>query len=408
MNARLVLVLVLAFLAAPASAQEARWWRGNTHTHTLWSDGDAAPEMVVDWYHRNGYDFLVLSDHNQIQEGERWFPVTEGPRLTEAHVRSIFNRFGADQVELRETAEGGREMRLLTLAELEARFEAPGEFELIPGEEITAHWTAPPATPGERGVRHPVHVNAVNLAEYVPPRGADSVVDLMNATLAAVAEQAERLGRPILAHLNHPNYGWGVSWRDLAAMRHERFFEVYNGHWQVRNEGDETHPSTERMWDLANARRLTELRLPLLYGVAVDDAHNYYGTLTSQPGRGWVVVRATELSGDAIVEAMQRGDFYASSGVELEDVVVGDGRYEVHVAARDGIETTTRFVGTRRDGTGTGPVGEVLLETQENPAIYRFRGDELYVRAVVESSRVHPNPYRAGDHEMAWTQPFAR
>src|SRR5690606_2452567 len=49
-----------------------RWWKGNIHTHTLWSDGDDFPEMVAEWYRTHGYDFLALSDHNILSEGERW------------------------------------------------------------------------------------------------------------------------------------------------------------------------------------------------------------------------------------------------------------------------------------------------------------------------------------------------
>ena len=40
------------------------WYKGNLHTHTTKSDGDADPEIVVEWYKKHGYDFLVLSDHN--------------------------------------------------------------------------------------------------------------------------------------------------------------------------------------------------------------------------------------------------------------------------------------------------------------------------------------------------------
>ena len=47
------------------------WFKGNLHTHTLWSDGDDYPEMVVDWYKGHGYNFLALSDHNVLQEGQR-------------------------------------------------------------------------------------------------------------------------------------------------------------------------------------------------------------------------------------------------------------------------------------------------------------------------------------------------
>ena len=40
------------------------WWKGNLHAHSLWSDGDDFPEMVLDWYRRNGYAFASLSDQN--------------------------------------------------------------------------------------------------------------------------------------------------------------------------------------------------------------------------------------------------------------------------------------------------------------------------------------------------------
>lgn len=61
------LVAALA-LSAALSAQPAapRWYKGNTHTHTLRSDGDASPEDVVRWYREHGYDFLVITDHNKV------------------------------------------------------------------------------------------------------------------------------------------------------------------------------------------------------------------------------------------------------------------------------------------------------------------------------------------------------
>ncbi|HUF65528.1 MAG TPA: hypothetical protein VMM17_06075, partial [Gemmatimonadaceae bacterium] len=69
-----VVLLTLA-LAAQLGAQEAcrfeagvpdsgSWLQGNTHTHTLESDGDSPPATVVRWYRDHGYNFLVLSDHN--------------------------------------------------------------------------------------------------------------------------------------------------------------------------------------------------------------------------------------------------------------------------------------------------------------------------------------------------------
>ncbi len=399
-----LVALPIHFLCACTSpgepASQATWFKGNTHTHTLWSDGDGAPEVSVAWYKDHGYQFLVLSDHNVFQDTERWFPVAEdgNGRLKPSELDEIIAQFGADSIELREV-DGQRQMRLLTLPELKQRFEDPGKFLLVPGEEVTAAFES-----------FPVHVNAVNIAGVIPALRRDSVVELLNDTLDAIVAHGEEHGQPVLAHLNHPNFGWGVTWQEVASMRADRFFEVYNGHRGVRNHGDSSHPSTEEIWDLALVLRLTELGLPLLYGVATDDAHNYHGAPTSQAGRGWIMVRAQDLESNSLVEAMQRGDFYASSGVTLSDVAPGDRDYRVSIEAAQGVRYTTRFIGTRLIGTRVqenelGPPGEVFLETTNNPAIYTYRGDELYVRAVITSSLDHPNPYAQGDKQTAWTQP---
>ena len=45
-----------------ASEPEPRWWKGNLHTHSLWSDGNDYPEMIADWYRSHGYQFLAFTD----------------------------------------------------------------------------------------------------------------------------------------------------------------------------------------------------------------------------------------------------------------------------------------------------------------------------------------------------------
>jgi hypothetical protein len=378
---------------APAVAT--RWWKGNTHTHTLWSDGNGAPELVADWYRSHGYHFLVLSDHDILSQGVKWYPVRQKGPLTPERLEALRQTYGEDWVVERQV-EGRRLMRLKTLPELRARFEEPGRFLFIQGEEITASF-------GKKAV----HVNGVNLAEVIPPQGGSSIADVMQRNVDAVIEQGRRLGRPTLAHVNHPNYQWALTPQDIAAVEGERFFEVYNGHPAVRNYGDGTHFGTEAMWDIALTLRLVELDLGLLYGLAADDAHRYYawGVGHINPGRGWVVVRAAALSADAIVEAMRRGEFYASSGVTLDDVTHDASRYAVTIEPAPDATYTTLFIGTRMTADGPGRVGEILHRTTDNPAVYAFRGDELYVRAKVTSSRLHPNPYAEGDHECAWVQP---
>ena len=370
------------------------WFKGNTHTHTLWSDGNDFPDMVVDWYKEQGYDFLALSDHNILSRGEKWMKGTaiksrqkgDGPSALEKYRK----RFGEDWVEVR-GEEGDEEVRLRTLDELRSEFEEEGRFLLVEAEEIT-----------DRFERHQVHINALNLEEVIPPQKGTSVVDTMRNNLRMVREQAERLGKPIVAHLNHPNFHFSFTAEQLAEVVEEQFFEVYNGHPGINHLGDETHPGDEQLWDMANAIRLGKLQAAPLYGVATDDSHTYHGGNVS-PGRGWIMVQAERLDANLLMEAMERGEFYSSSGVTLQEVSFRNDILELEIEGDPGVSYTTQFVGTRK---GEGAVaGEEFGETKELQPVYRLRGDELYVRARVTSSRDHPNPSYDGQKEQAWTQP---
>ena len=55
-----------------------KFWKGNLHTHSFWSDGDDFPEMIADWYRRHDYHFLTLSDHNILSEGDKWVATPRG------------------------------------------------------------------------------------------------------------------------------------------------------------------------------------------------------------------------------------------------------------------------------------------------------------------------------------------
>ena len=59
-----------------------------------------------------------------------------------------------------------------------------------------------------------------------------------------------------------------------------------------------------------------------IFGVATDDSHDYkdFHPGMANPGRGWVVVRADELTSDAIVDGLASGEFYSSTGVDLAEV----------------------------------------------------------------------------------------
>jgi hypothetical protein len=136
------------------------------------------------------------------------------------------------------------------------------------------------------------------------------------------------------------------------------------------------------------------------------------------------MVRAAELKTDALIKAMRVGDFYASSGVTLDDVTFANDTLSIRIKAEPGVAYTTRIVGTLEDydqatrevpspkddprpvrTSYSADVGKTLA-TLEGPVVnYALTGKELYARATITSTKPHPNPSYAGQMEMAWTQP---
>jgi hypothetical protein len=407
---RLYVLLTVAFCVSSIFAQEEdtspepRYWKGNLHTHSLWSDGDEFPEMIVDWYVRYGYNFLALSDHNILSEGIRWIPVERAvARSDEGVLERYRKRFGKRWVETRTDEETDElQVRLMPLNEYRSLFERAGEFILMQGEEIS-----------DRAEGKPVHMNATNLKHLIAPAGGETVQDAIRNNLRLVLEQEKETGREMLPHLNHPNFGYAVTAADLAAVVQEQFFEVYNGHPAVNHLGDDDHISIERMWDVANAIRLGELDAEPLLGIATDDSHEYHGKPGSRPGRGWVMVRSRYLTPEHLIKAMKRGDFYASSGVVLEDVEYDTDKrvLSLKIDGKENASYTTEFIATLKPTSERGGVpggDDVGVVVQTSPGLspsYQLSGNELYVRATVNSSLPAEDPVYEDQKRQAWTQP---
>jgi hypothetical protein len=98
-------------------------------------------------------------------------------------------------------------------------------------------------------------------------------------------------------------------------------------------------------------------------------------------------VRAPRLEARELVEALERGDFYASTGVELTDYRASAKQIAITVRPRADAKYRIQFIGKG---------GRVLREIAEPSATYDIRGDEGYVRAkVIESNG-----------RYAWCQPL--
>lgn len=423
------LFYTLIILAVISSCQiaddEAKWLRGNLHTHTYWSDGDDFPESVAKWYKENSYDFLVFTDHNILLETPTKGPVRGSHRLIEGElwqrlskdhpaVEKYTEYFGKEWVDIRPDEDDNVLVRLKPLDEFRHMFEEPGEFMLMMGNEITD--------------QQAVHVVAIHQDEVIPTVGGSTGerAHMIREIVRRVDDYRERSGRNTWPALAHPNFTWAITAEKMLEVEDLRYFELYNGHPAVNNEGDQFRASTERIWDIVLSMRLSSGNGKLLYGLATDDTHNYHSK-GATPGRGWVKVRSNELEAGSILDAIDRGDFYSTTGVTLNDISFNGRELAVDIKPEEGVTYTTEYIGTLAgfdtsstttlDGEGneianttrtySEEIGQVFAVSNALSSSYTFTGNELYVRVRVTSSADQKDRITGEviGKKVAWVQP---
>ena len=388
------LVRVLLFfsflISCDSNSENQQWQKGNLHTHSFWSDGNDFPEMIIQWYKNQGYQFIALSDHNTIAKQERWYELSK--RDIENKVLEKYENAYGDWVETQTDSTGVR-VRLKTFDEYRSKLEEPGRFLIIKSEEVTSSYE-----------KKPIHINVTNIQEKIEPVKGSSVVEIMQKTLDLVHAQREKLGIPMFAHINHPNFGYGISTEDLKKLNGERFFELYNGHPAVNNAGNDEYDSTEIMWDLVNIHYLDQGK-PLLYGIATDDSHHYHNFTAdlSNTGRGWVMVNSKKLETSSLIEAMEKGDFYASTGITIKKYVVTKNQIRVEVEPEQGVHYEILFLGYKDGGEAV----ETLERIKDTKGSYTFQDNDLFIRVKITSDALKESPPNTQETKKAWTQPFS-
>lgn len=301
------------------------FYRGNIHTHTSESDGNAPPSTVLNWFKSNGYQFVAITDHDKL--------TVTPPNISDQN------------------------------------------FVTINGVEVTGRAVS-------RGVGgKPVHVNALcGTKAAAGVRNTDPVLKNIKDNLQAARADGS------ITLLNHPNFGWAISRADLRATTGFDLLEIASGHPEVNDGGDKnrplTRPSAVKLWDeyMTTVGRV--------FGAAVDDSHHYFkfDPKNINPGRAWIAVWAKTLSADDICAAIRSGHFYSSkdfspqlnnralSGVNILSLKIESQSIELSVANWSQGDRV-KFIGTN---------GKLLHETKTNPARYALRGDEKYVRAQIE------------------------
>jgi hypothetical protein len=207
------------------------------------------------------------------------------------------------------------------------------------------------------------HTLAFGINKFI--LGEDSLQDAVQRTLEAG-------GVPILNHPQSPP----VAAASLLATKGLNHFEVFNGG------RPEQTPASEKLWDEA----LSGANGRMLYAVAADDNHYTRANV----GRGWIMVKAPALTPEAILSNVRSGNFYATTGIILDDYQVNFASHDITIGIRSQNGDSIAFIGKN---------GAILSMVAGRNGSYQMRPEDYYVRAKITNA--------AG--KAAWTQPvFSR
>jgi hypothetical protein len=294
---------------------------------------------VLAFYAAHGYDFVALTDHNRITV-----------------------------------------------------VDPPDGLLLIPGVEFTQNSKdcVPPPAPGYRCLFHTTGL-------FVDPardrfQGGLIRMPFQRGRMDAYRweiQHARALGG--VAVLDHPLFHFAANASMIARLAREglKLVELFNASLDGQFPGGRraAEDRAERLWNDILDRGV------LVYGMATDDAHHFadaadrrrHGRYAYVGNRAWVMVRA-EKHPDAIRRALLAGHFYDSTGVTLRSLERDARGFHLVVEPRPGEHYAIHFVGRH---------GKLLSRVDGPEASYQIRGDEGWVRAVVESS----------SGQRAWIQP---
>nr|WP_294469997.1 PHP domain-containing protein [uncultured Sellimonas sp.] len=305
----------------PGFSDGGNWYKGNLHSHTVNSDGHLTPEEAVKLYREHGYHFLCFSEHDLYTDYRKEFDCEDFIILPGLEASAVFYE-----------SEGAKRSRkvhhihgILGTEEMQKQAEKAlyKHMERHPVDRYYGHWDGAKA--------------AQKLADEMTSRG-------------------------MIATYNHPVW---------SRVGEEEFIHT-KGIWalEIYNYGTVNESATgydEARWDVM----LREGKRILAF--ASDDNHNN-GIVEDSCG-GYIVVKAEELSHEAIVTNMLAGNYYSSLGPAIYDWGIRDGKAYVVSSPVYRID----FIAGNMINDGTSIVCGSLDETVEQGE-YVLKGHETYVR----------------------------
>lgn len=274
------------YLLPPVS----QFFKAGLHCHTTFSDGKMTPEEAKAEYKRQGYQILCITDHN-INVAH--------PELNEPDFLMLTGFELNTRVHESYRVIASKTYHLLFIAKRPDNLWQP-----IPRWGVTEH--DPIAAP-----------QAENMCR-------DYDVDVVNALIARGNEKG------FLVCYNHPV--WSLqSYPDYAPLKGLWAMELCN------------YGSVLLGYDAFNGRIYHEMvRLGMnIVPLGTDDAHT-----VAKIGGAWTMIGAKELTYESVIQAMEQGNLYMSTGPEIHSLTFADNTLRIACSPVSSInlESNGRFV----------------------------------------------------------------
>lgn len=303
------------------------FYRGNIHCHSTFSDGALSPDELKELYKREGYSFLSITDHDTYHD-----------------YRDELDEDG---------------------------------FVTIPGAEYALGWYG--NTKHADRVHHLIALKYEDVSYPEGHRAYRIFPTTDNEHVRHTEELINELKRSgFLVMYNHP--GWSRVYDDhILSLSGLDFLEIYNYGTILDTNNGYDNLTWQRMLD--SGRRIN--------AVADDDNHNSPSSPSDSAG-GWVCVQADSLEKKAILDAMLEGRYYSSSGPEIREFRIEEGRAYIRTSPvlriylKYGVHVHSARVVFDHEGS---LIEEAVFEIPEDAAYIR-------VEAVLDQ-----------DH-MAWSNPI--
>lgn len=312
-----------------------RFFKVNMHCHTVFSDGRQTPEEVKRLYKEKGYSAVAFTDHELMLDHsdltdedfialtayEYGFDKSRENPFPDLYEGELKTRDHAEKVHLNLYSDDPHDIRMVCC-----------DLKYIWGNAAQYR----------------------DRAEYIgdPNYKRKYTLDGVNEVIRTARD------RNMLVVYNHPNWSMNTG-RFYCGLEGLTGLEIINGDGGADSDMEDV-PHVYQEMARAGKRIIC---------VAGDDNHSNGGS-----GLAWTMVKAESLTYENLIGGLENGNCYASSGPEITDLFVEDGKVTVRTSEAVGIylNTAGRRVGRKLREPGGELVTEATFALDPNDVMFRI------------------------------------